>query len=99
MKKAWTIWRFALGSYSDEKTEPYDHYVAIIRTFWVTVHMITCYMIIAGNAKVLGWFQIMEEQAILENHYKRCIEYMCINNYSIAYALKYIKNVKINIPA
>lgn len=56
MKKAWTIWRFALGSYSDEKTEPYDHYVAIIRTFWVTVHMITCYMIIAGNAKVLGWF-------------------------------------------
>ena len=41
----------------------------------------------------------MEEQAILENHYKRCIEYMCINNYSIAYALKYIKNVKINIPA
>jgi len=41
----------------------------------------------------------MEEHIILDNHYKRCIEYMCINNFSIAYALKYIKNVKINVRA
>jgi hypothetical protein len=26
------------------------------RTFWITLHVITCLMIIAGNAKTLGLF-------------------------------------------
>ena len=26
------------------------------RTFWITLHVITCFMIIAGNAKTLGLF-------------------------------------------
>ena len=46
---------FYNGSYSDDKTEPYDKYMLIIRTFWVILHIVTCCMIITGNAKVLGW--------------------------------------------
>ena len=49
------LWQYALGSYSDDKTEPYDKYMLIIRTFWVILHIVTCCMIITGNAKVLGW--------------------------------------------
>ena len=26
------------------------------RTFWIVLHVVTCFMIIAGNAKSLGWF-------------------------------------------
>jgi len=26
------------------------------RTFWIVLHVVTCLMIIAGNAKSLGWF-------------------------------------------
>ena len=26
------------------------------RTFWIVLHIVTCCMIIAGNAKVLGFF-------------------------------------------
>ena len=50
------LWQYALGSYSDEKTEPYDKPMLVIRTFWVILHIITCCMIITGNAKLMGWF-------------------------------------------
>ena len=26
------------------------------RTFWIILHILTCAMIIAGNAKLLGWW-------------------------------------------
>jgi len=26
------------------------------RTFWIVLHVLTCFMIIAGNAKALGWW-------------------------------------------
>ena len=26
-----------------------------MRTFWITLHIITCVMIIAGNCRTLGW--------------------------------------------
>ena len=32
MKKVWTIWKFTIGSFSDERTEEHDNSVAIIRT-------------------------------------------------------------------
>ena len=34
-----------------------DVYKALfMRTFWITLHIVTCCMIIAGNAKVIGWW-------------------------------------------
>ena len=32
MQKLWQIWKYSLGSFSDDKTKPYDNYVAIIRS-------------------------------------------------------------------
>jgi hypothetical protein len=32
MQKIWQILKYSLGSFSDDKTAPYDNYVAIIRT-------------------------------------------------------------------
>jgi len=52
----WRIWKYALGSFSDDKTEPYDNTVALIRTFWVVVHLTTCLFIIMGNGKTLGFW-------------------------------------------
>jgi len=52
----WRIWKYALGSFSDDKTEPYDNRVAIIRTFWVFVHLTTSAFIIIGNGRVLGFW-------------------------------------------
>ena len=33
MKKFWRVWKFAIGSFSDEQTKEYDNVVAITRTF------------------------------------------------------------------
>ena len=48
------IWQYALVSYSDDKTAPYDKSMLVIRTFWVLLHIATCLFIIAGNGKTLG---------------------------------------------
>jgi len=50
------VWRYALGSFSDKKTKPYDKQVATVRTFWVLLHIATCLMIIIGNGRILGWW-------------------------------------------
>ena len=48
MNKAWTIWKYAIGSFSDEKTAEYDNIVAIIRTVVVFINFVTCFFIM-GN--------------------------------------------------
>ena len=47
------VWQYALGSYSDDKTKPYDIGMLIVRTAWVVLHIITCLFIIVGNGRVL----------------------------------------------
>ena len=56
MRRLYKIWQYALGSYADDKTEPYDKYMLIFRTLWVLLHVTTCTFIILGNAKTLGIF-------------------------------------------
>ncbi len=48
MKQFWLIWKYAIGGFSDDKTEPYDNYVAIFRTIIVGVNFLTCVFIIAN---------------------------------------------------
>jgi hypothetical protein len=50
------VWQYALGSYTDDKTKPYDTHMLILRTFWVLLHITTCLMIILGNGRVMGWW-------------------------------------------
>jgi hypothetical protein len=46
--KLWKIWQYSLGGYSDDKTEPYDKYITIVRTVVVGVNFITCFFIMAN---------------------------------------------------
>ena len=56
MNKLFKIWLYALGSFSDKKTQPYDRQVVIIRSFWILLHIVTCVMIIIGNGRLLDWW-------------------------------------------
>ena len=48
MKQFFQIWKYSLGSFSDEKTEPYDNYVAGIRTVIFVSYMVTNSFIVSG---------------------------------------------------
>ena len=48
MAKLWKIWAYSLGRFSDGKTEPYDNYVAIIRTCIFVSYMVTNFFIVSG---------------------------------------------------
>ena len=56
MKSLFKIWLYSLGSFSDEKTAPYDKSILLVRTFWVMLHILTCLMIIIGNGRLLDWW-------------------------------------------
>ena len=48
MLRIWRIWKYTLGSFSDDKTAPYDNYVAGIRTFIFVSYMVTNAFIVSG---------------------------------------------------
>ena len=48
----WEYWCKALGTKAYEDNKRADR-VALIRTGWVLINLVTCLFIIAGNAKVL----------------------------------------------
>ena len=48
MRKLWTVWKYAVGSFSDERTKEHDNIVAMIRTIIVGINVITCLIIIAN---------------------------------------------------
>ena len=47
LNKWWRIWAQSLGEKVGESDRQAD-FVAMIRTFWWTVHIVTCFFIIAG---------------------------------------------------
>ena len=48
MQRILKIWKYALGSFCDDKTEPYDNYVVCIRTLIFVSYMVTNFFIVAG---------------------------------------------------
>ena len=44
----WKIWKYALGSFADDKTRDYDNVVAIVRTIILLTYLITNAFIISG---------------------------------------------------
>ena len=48
MIKLWEVWKYALGSFSDEKTRPYDNYVVLVRSIIFVSYLVTNCFIISG---------------------------------------------------
>ena len=48
LSKLCNIWKYALGSFSDEKTKDYDNYVVVVRTIIFVSYMVTNCFIISG---------------------------------------------------
>tara|TARA_B100001287_G_scaffold254082_1_gene237251 strand:- start:1014 stop:1238 length:225 start_codon:yes stop_codon:yes gene_type:complete len=48
VKKIWRIWKYSLGSFSDERTKPYDNYVATIRSIIFVSYLVTNCFIVSG---------------------------------------------------
>ncbi|OUV63930.1 MAG: hypothetical protein CBC89_06340 [Euryarchaeota archaeon TMED129] len=48
LKRLLNIWKYSLGSFSDDKTGPYDNYIAVIRTCIFTSYLVTNCFIVSG---------------------------------------------------
>ena len=48
MIKLWRIWKYALGSFEDNKTAKYDNAVCIIRSIILLTYLVTNCFITAG---------------------------------------------------
>jgi len=59
MLKLWRIWKYSLGSFSDDKTKPYDNYVAIIRSI-IFVSLLTTNMVIVSGV-IRHWHDVPSE--------------------------------------
>jgi len=72
MIKLWRIWKYALGSFSDEKTEPYDSYVVLVRSVIFVSYLVTNCFIISGVIR--HWNNVpterlpIQHQSIKEEH-------------------------------
>lgn len=46
LNEVWRIWKYAIGSFSDEQTEQYDDIVAIVRSVIVGVNLLCALFIV-----------------------------------------------------
>jgi len=51
MTKILKVWKYALGSFHDDKTREYDNWVCFIRTMIMVQLVITNCFIVAGNIR------------------------------------------------
>ena len=65
-KKIWTIWKYALGSFSDDKTKSYDNVIAITRTFIFVSYLITNCFIISGVIR--HWNNMPHQNSKMKAH-------------------------------
>ena len=61
----WRIWKYALGSFSDEKTEPYDNYIVLVRSIIFVSYLVTNCFIISGVIR--HWNNVPTERLSLFN--------------------------------
>ena len=72
LNKTWNIWKYALGSFSDEKTKEYDNYVVIVRSIIFVSYLVTNCFIISGAIR--HWNNVpterlpIQHQSIQEKH-------------------------------
>ena len=53
MKRVWTSWKYALGSFNDEDTAPVEDQITIIRTIILGINLLCAILIMANIIK--GW--------------------------------------------
>ena len=51
----WKYWCKAIGTKAYDEDDKADK-VAIIRTLWIVLHIVTCLFIILGNGRNLGYW-------------------------------------------
>lgn len=51
----WELWCKAIGQKAYDDDRKADR-VAIIRSFWIILHVVTCSFIIAGNGRLFGFW-------------------------------------------
>ena len=51
----WEYWCKAIGTKAYNDNKKADR-VAILRTVWIVLHVATCFAIIAGNGRTLGFW-------------------------------------------
>ena len=64
LKKLWRTWKYALGSFSDEKTKRYDNPVVIVRSIIFVTYLVTNCFIVAGVIR--HWGDSPESVPLLE---------------------------------
>jgi|TARA_B100001964_G_scaffold6681_1_gene7302 hypothetical protein len=69
MKRFFRIWKYALGSFHDDKTKEYDNAVCFIRTVVMLQLVITNCFIIAGNIR--HWNDAPPQIIIRDVNYER----------------------------
>jgi len=75
LNRFWNIWKYALGSFSDEKTKEYDNYVVIVRSIIFVSYLVTNCFIISGVIR--HWNNVpterlpIQHQSIQEEHLRR----------------------------
>ncbi len=72
MKKILRIWKYSIGSFSDDKTEPYDNYVAAIRTLIFVSYMVTNAFIVSGVIR--HWNNVDNQEMSTNAQCNRTIE-------------------------
>ena len=48
VSELWKVWKYTIGSFSDEKTEKYDNAITVLRSLIVAVNFITCFFIMSN---------------------------------------------------
>ena len=72
LNKMLTIWKYALGSFSDDRTKEYDNYVLVVRTVIFFSYLVTNCFIISGVIR--HWNNVpterlpIQHQSIQEKH-------------------------------
>ena len=51
INKIWRIWKYSIGSFSDEQTAEYDNPVAVTRSFIVLINVICACLIMLNIIK------------------------------------------------
>ena len=64
MTKLWEIWKYALGSFSDDRTKEYDNYVVVVRTIIFVSYLITNCFIISGVIR--HWNNVQTERLSIQ---------------------------------
>jgi len=75
MRKLFEIWKYSLGSFSDDKTAEYDNYVVIVRTLLFLSVFCTNLYIVSGVVR--HWNDGQNSQVVIREHHYNSYGFSC----------------------